>query len=304
MLKIALITNFNISEKANAAMRVADRLLAHECEILIAAFHKEKLVRTNRCREEFRFLPLESLYAEANILIVLGGDGSILEAARRAAQRGTPILGINLGRLGYMTELEMRNLDQLDALFEGNYGIENRSMLRVELLNAAGELRSFCYALNDAVISNGSVSRIIDLELCEGGTPVTTYRADGLIIATPTGSTAYSMSAGGAIVDPKVACFCVTPVCPHSFTARPLIFSDESVLEVRNICVREKMLYLTVDGRMNFELYRNQRVRILKSTLQTKLIRLHPSSFYGRLNQKLSTPSFDENYHAKKGDKK
>ena len=290
MLKIALITNFNITEKANAAAAVAERLAQHECEILIAAFHKEKILRMQKHRKEFRYLPMESLYAEANVLIVLGGDGSILEAARRASQRGTPILGINLGHLGYMAEMEMSELDLLDRLFDESYELEKRSMLRVELLNAAGELRSFCYALNDAVISNGSVSRIIDLVLSENGEEVTTYRADGLIVATPTGSTAYSMSAGGAIVDPQVPCFCVTPVCPHSFAARPLIFSDKSVLEIRNVCVREKMLYLTVDGRINFELYRNQSVRVTKSAMQTKLIRFKRCGFYQTLRQKMAEP--------------
>ena len=287
MLKIGLITNFNITEKANAAVQVANRLLREDAEILIAAFNREKLMRMHKSRNEFQYLPLESVYNESDILIVLGGDGTILEAARRAAQKGTPILGINLGRLGYMAELEISELDRLSALFSGDYEIEKRSMLRVELLSG-GELKSFCYALNDAVISNGSVSRMIDLELSEGGVPVTTYRADGLIIATPTGSTAYSMSAGGAIVDPRVPCFCATPICPHSFIARPIIFSDESVLEVRNVCVREKMLYLTVDGRMNFELYRNQVVRITKSNLQTGLIRLKACSFYRKLRQKMS----------------
>ncbi len=292
MLKIALITNFNIYEKANAAMRVADCLAHEDCEILIAAFNREKLQRMHRDREEFRYLPMEQVYAEADILIVLGGDGSILEAARRAAQRGTPILGINLGRLGYMAELEMGDLDLLSRLFSGDYTIEKRSMLRVELLSG-GELRSFCYALNDAVISNGSVSRIVDVELSEGGERVATYRADGLIIATPTGSTAYSMSAGGAIVDPRVECFCVTPICPHSFLSRPLIFSDTSTLEVRNICAREKMLYLTVDGRMNFELYRNQVVRITKSSMETGLIRLKACGFYKKLWQKMNNTQYD-----------
>ena len=288
MLKLALITNFNINEKANAAMKVAARLLDEDCEILIAAFNREKLETTGRSRPEFRYLPLEGVYAEADIIIVLGGDGSILEASRRAAQRGTPILGINLGRLGYMAELEMGEIDLLGKLFTGEYRIDARAMLRVELLNAGGDLKSFCYALNDAVISNGSVSRMIDLELSEGGNPVTTYRADGLIIATPTGSTAYSMSAGGAIVDPRVSCICATPICPHSFGARPLIFSDDTTLEVRNICVREKMLYLTVDGRMNFELYRNQRVRITKASMQTKLIRLKNYGFFGKLQKKMT----------------
>jgi NAD+ kinase len=186
-----------------------------------------------------------------------------------------------------MAELEPFELDLLGRLFTGEYTLEERSMLRVELL-AGGELRSFCYALNDAVISNGSVSRMIELELSEGGNPVTTYRADGLIIATPTGSTAYSMSAGGALVDPRVPCVCVTPICPHSFIARPMIFSDDAVLEVRNICAREKMLYLTVDGRMNFELYRNQVVRVTKANIKTKLIRLKSYGFYRKLRQKMN----------------
>ena len=292
MLKIALITNFNIPEKANAASVVAERLLRKECRILIAAFNKEKLMRAHKHRDEFVYMPLEAVYSEADIIIVLGGDGTILEVARRAANRGTPILGINLGRLGYMAELEMSGLDGLDALFEGNYTLDRRSMLRVELFSG-NDLKSFCYALNDAVISNGSVSRIVDLELLQGGQHVANYRADGLIIATPTGSTAYSMSAGGAVVDPAVPCFCVTPICPHSFGARPLIFSDSTVLEVRNTCAREKMLYLTVDGRMNFELYRNQTVRITKSDLKTNLIRLTPSSFYSNLRAKMRSTQMD-----------
>lgn len=286
MLRIALITNFNIAEKATAAMTVADRLLQEDCEILIAAFNRDKIIKMSKDRECFRYLPLEAVYSEADILIVLGGDGSILEASRRAVHRGTPILGINLGRLGYMAELEMSEIDQLSKLFQNEYYLEKRSMLRVELYSGS-DLKSFGYALNDAVISNGSVSRMIDLELLENGTSVTTYRADGLIIATPTGSTAYSMSAGGPIVEPSVPCVCVTPICPHSLTARPLIFSENSVLEIRNICVREKMLYLTVDGRMNFDLYRNQVVRVTKAKLSTNLIRLKPSAFYSKLRQKM-----------------
>ena len=301
MLKIALLTNFNIHEKANAAMRVAARLAGEECELLVAAFNREKIERMNRAPRTFRYLPLEQVYAEADILIVLGGDGTILEAARRSAQRGTPILGINLGRLGYMAELEMSELELLGRVVRGDYSLEKRSMLRVELL-AGGELRSFCYALNDAVISNGSVSRIIDVELSENGNRVATYRADGLIIATPTGSTAYSMSAGGAIVDPRVECFCVTPICPHSFSARPLIFSDGATLEVRNTCAREKMLYLTVDGRMNFELYRNQVVRITKSSMQTNLIRLKSCGFYQKLWQKMNGQTGDRKTTDGKGD--
>ncbi|MBE6629107.1 MAG: hypothetical protein E7629_09290, partial [Ruminococcaceae bacterium] len=131
MLKIALLTNFNILEKANAAMAVANRLLQEDCEILIAAYHHDKIIRMNRDRSEFRYLPMDSVYAEADILIVLGGDGTILESARRAAPKGTPILGVNLGRVGYMAELELDELDMLHRLFTGEYEIEKRAMLRV-----------------------------------------------------------------------------------------------------------------------------------------------------------------------------
>ncbi len=297
MKKIALITNFNIYEKAGAAMQVAQRLTPYPAEVMVASFNRDKVLRMNRGRMTFTFLPMDELYAQADLIIVLGGDGTILEAARRAAARQTPVLGINLGRVGYMAELEMSELDLLARLFDrttaeghipATYEIEKRSMLHVEVLRTDGEVRQTMYGLNDAVITNGSVARIVDMELSEGGTPVTTYRADGLIIATPTGSTAYSMSAGGPVADPRVRCFCVTPICPHSLGARPLIFPDSTTLEVRNICQREKMLYLTVDGRNNCELYRGETVRITRSPLETNLIRLKSCGFYNRLRLKMS----------------
>ena len=161
-------------------------------------------------------------------------------------------------------------------------------MLNIELLNNKGEVRKNEYALNDAVISNGSISRVVDLELYEGGVQIASYRSDGMIVATPTGSTAYSMSAGGSIVDPRVACFCVTPICPHSLAARPMIFPDTTVLEIKNICQREKMLYLTVDGRTNYEMYKGDVVRISKSPLQTNLVRLKNCGFYKKLRQKMT----------------
>jgi NAD+ kinase len=293
-MKIALITNYNIYEKAGAAMQVALCLSAYPCEVLVASFNRDKILRMNRGRMSFTFLPMDELYARADMVIVLGGDGTILEAARRAAQRRTPILGINLGRVGYMAELEMSELSMLSRLFPSGegaapaYDIERRSMLHVELLNTAGAVRSVMYGLNDAVINNGSVARIVDIELYENGVPVTSYRADGLIVATPTGSTAYSMSAGGPVADPRVQCFCVTPICPHALAVRPLIFPDSAVLEIRNVCQREKMLFLTVDGRTNCELYRGETVRITRSAMEPSLERLKDCSFYHRLRLKMT----------------
>lgn len=288
MKKIALITNFNIYEKVNAAIAVAQRLSEYGCKLLVSTNNKERMMRMNRSGVDFSYLPLDEVYANAEIAVVLGGDGTILEAARRAAPRATPILGINLGRVGYMAELELNELDMLPRLMSGDYTIDVRSMLQVEQYSVAGKLKSHTYALNDAVISNGSIARIVDLELSENGLPVTRYRADGLIIATPTGSTAYSLSAGGAIVDPRLGCFCVTPICPHSLGARPLLFPDNAVLQVKNTCQRERNLFLTVDGRTNYELFRNEAVRISRSDLVTNLIRMKNNGFYHILRMKMT----------------
>lgn len=286
--RVAVITNYNITEKAQAALTVADRFIRFGCEILIFASARERISRMRRMRQEFRFLAADEVYSSADILVVLGGDGSILEAARRAALTKTPILGVNLGRLGFMAELEMDELRLLPRLFEGNYTIDERSMLCVNMYDVRGERKLSSFALNDAVISNGSVARIVDLELLCGGESVTTYRADGLIIATPTGSTAYSMAAGGAITHPHLECFCVTPICPHSLTARPLVFPDTLELTVRNICEREKSLFLTIDGRTNYELFRGETVTITKSDKTTKLITLKERGFYNTLRQKMT----------------
>lgn len=285
---VAIITNYNIAEKALAAVTVADQFIKYGCGILMFTAARERLARLRKLRSEFVFDSPDQVHSKADILVVLGGDGSILEAARRAALTKTPILGINLGRLGFMAELEMDELKLLSRLFDGSYQIDERAMLGVEMIDNKGQRKLVSFALNDAVVSGGSVARIVDLELLEGGERVTTYRADGLIVATPTGSTAYSMSAGGAVCDPGLACFCVTPICPHSLTARPLIFPDSATLELKNICVREKNLFLTIDGRTNYELLRGETVRITKSDKVTRLITLRERSFYNVLRQKMT----------------
>ena len=288
MKKIALITNFNIPDKVNAAILVVEKLQKYGCEILTPAYNREKIARHRfaKGKLELNFVPQDTMYSEAELLIILGGDGTILEASRRAAMRKIPILGINLGHLGYMAELELDELDLLEGLFNGQYTEEKRSMISVEILDNE-KTRIASFALNEAVIRGGS-SRIVDLEMSEGGELITNYRADGLIIATPTGSTAYSMSAGGAIADPRISCLCVTPICSHSLSARPLVFPDSAVLEIKNTCQREKMLYVTVDGRINYELYRGNIVRITRSPMDTTLIRLKKYSFYHKLRAKMN----------------
>ena len=286
--KISLITNFNIHDKARCALEVAKKLKGLGCEVVTSYYNKERIERITTEDTGIIYVANDRIYRDVEAIVVLGGDGTILECARRAAPLGLPIIGINLGRLGYMAELEISEIDGLERVVSGDYALEERSMLSVEIVTGDGRVRSSNYALNDAVLSNGSISRIVDLELYEGGVLVSAYRSDGLIVATPTGSTAYSMSAGGAIVDPRLSCICVTPICPHSLSARPLIFPDNARISVKNVCQREKMLYLTVDGRANFELFKGESVQITRSPLTTRFIRLGSSSFYQTLRQKMN----------------
>lgn len=283
MKKIALVTNFNISDKLSAAMRVADMVSPYVEEIYVSLNFKERIMRSKNHRRSFVYRPADSLYTDAELVIVLGGDGAMLDAARRLAAKGTPILGINMGRVGYMAELEIDELELISRVFEGKYRIDERAMLETEVITSKGMRKLSEVALNEATITNGNAARIVDLQLSDGDELVYTYRADGLIISTPTGSTAYSLSAGGPIVDPKLACFCVTPICPHTFSARPLVFPDTADLRVKNICVREKVLKLTLDGRATYDLYYGDQVAIRRSPLTVKLVRLKEESFYSKI---------------------
>ncbi|CDE05280.1 probable inorganic polyphosphate/ATP-NAD kinase [Anaerotruncus sp. CAG:390] len=290
--KVALITNFNIREKADAARSVARAFAEHGASLML------DLSVRGRCGLEAvgivpKYVPAHSLYESSDLIAVVGGDGSVLEAARRSAARGIPVLGVNKGRLGYLCELECDELSLLDRLYDGNYTVEKHSMLNVEVLgkpDANGERRRIyiARALNDAVVSNGSVARIVDIELREGGKTIATYRADGLIAATPTGSTAYSLSAGGPVLDPRLGGICITPICAHSVSSKPIVFPDSARLEIVNICQREPALFLTVDGRVNIKLVRGDSVKITRSDKSAGIVRLKEDSFYGTFRRKMS----------------
>ncbi len=267
-------------------MRVADRLAQGVEEIMIPLSYKDRVLRNKSHRKEFTYQAPDVLYAEAELVVVLGGDGAMLDAARRTAPLGTPILGINMGRVGYMSELEMDELDLLERVFAGEYRLDERTLLQATVFGSGGQSKFSAYALNEASITHGSAARIVDLQLSDGEELVYTYRADGLLIATPTGSTAYSLSAGGPIVDPKLACFCVTPICPHSLSARPLVFPDTANLRIKNICNREKVLHLTIDGRSTFDLYYGDTVAITRSDLKVRLLRVKDESFYSKIRMK------------------
>ena len=286
MKKIGLITNYNIPEKLAAAQAVSDKIGERVEEIMIPVSYKDRIFRNRMHRSQFSYKTPDEIYSSAELVIVIGGDGSMLDAARRAAKNAIPVLGINMGRIGYMTEIEMDELYLLDRVFSGEYTVDERAMLTVRIVSDKGQVRFSSDALNEAVRANGSTARIIDIELSDGNELVTNYRADGLVVSTPTGSTAYSLSAGGPIVDPRLSCICVTPVCPHSLLARPMIFPDTAELRVKNICVREKMLHLTVDGKVTFEMYYGDTAVITRSETTARLLRVKNDGFCSRIRLK------------------
>lgn len=284
MKNITITTNYKIPEKSDVAKEAAARFLSLGANLILPSYARGTVEESERVR----FASPDRMYDNIDLVVVVGGDGTVLEAARRAAPRDIPIFGINKGRLGYMTSLEVSEMDLIEKVMSGEYYFDNRTMLDIELRHN-GKPLYVSRALNDAVISNGSIARIVDMQVKADGKSVGTYRADGLIISSPSGSTAYSLSAGGPIMAPNVPAICVTPICPHSFKDRPIVFSDNSVIEVKNICDREPYLYLTIDGRINIRIMRNQSVRVSKSEKVAKLLRVKEHSFYEDLCSKLGS---------------
>lgn len=274
-MRIALITNLQTGRVREAAQAVQHSLESLGAEVLIS-------------RDGGRFPPADADYliSHSDVVVALGGDGTIIHTAKRAAACNRAVLGVNCGHLGFMAGLEADEWERLSALIEKDYTVEERMLLRVQVFHEEQEIRSYL-ALNEAVVSRGSLSRMVELEICSGGEPVARYCADGVIIAAPTGSTAYSLSAGGPIVDPRVNCLLLTPVCPHSLYARPYIFSDSARLSVRPLSVGERETFLTVDGEEGAALLPGEEVRLSRAETVVRLIKIKSGDFYDILNQKL-----------------
>ncbi len=231
--------------------------------------------------------------ARCDLVVALGGDGTLLSVARKAAG-GPPILGVHLGRLGFLTDVARSDLyPALVEVLAGRYALEPRSLLEVEQTKASGERVGY-RALNDVVLAKSALSRMIELLLTVDGRLVARYRADGLVVSTPTGSTAYNLSAGGPILHPLLPVSVLTPICPHTLTLRPLVVPDSSVIEVgletreNSVESRADRVYLTVDGQEGGELGFGDRVRMTRCPQPAYLVRTSGrSSIFEGLRNKL-----------------
>lgn len=227
-----------------------------------------------------------SLAARCDLLVIFGGDGTTLGVARATVGHSTPILGINLGTLGFLTAASSNKLSAaLKHVWEGTCFVESRSLIQARSDSEQPHLNEV--ALNDFVISRGAVPRLIDLEVRVDGELLTECRSDGFIVSSPTGSTAYSLAAGGAVVSPKANVFALTPICPHTLSSRSVIVSLDSTVEIRLLSDRVETL-LAADGQLRAQLRGGQWVTFKRGAHQAHLVRLPGASFFGTLREKLN----------------
>ena len=242
------------------------------------------------------FPDIATVAKNSDLLVVFGGDGTMLGAARAVAGLRTPILGVNVGGLGFLTAVQSKKISQaLQKLWQGEFSIEERSL--IEASGDAGADRVHLAALNDFVISRGATSRLIELEVRIDGEILTTYRCDGLIVSSPTGSTAYSLAAGGAIVSPAADVLTITPICPHTLSNRSVIVRLDSKVGVRVISPKPEV-FLTADGQVQIPLFMGNVVSIARSERTVRLVRLPGSSFFTTLRQKLNWSGSNVSYGA------
>ena len=223
---------------------------------------------------------------KADLLIVLGGDGTLLATARALNRKPVPILAVNLGGLGFLTVITREELyPALESVLSGEFRVERRVQIEGSLIRADEAITSFL-ALNDVVLNKGAISRILDFELHVDGRFVSSYKSDGLIVSTPTGSTAYSLAAGGPITVPSVAAFIVTPICAHTLTHRPLVLPDTAGIEIA-VKTQREAAYLTVDGQVGIATHSDDRVRIKKADSYVELVQSPNKDYFRILQQKL-----------------
>lgn len=233
-----------------------------------------------------RGFPRQRVAEGSQLLLVLGGDGTLLAAARLAAPRGIPVLPVNMGSLGFLTNFTLQELQPaLEETIEGRFSLSERVMIDVELVRGGSVIENQ-RALNEVVVNKGALARMIELELTIDGDFVCRYRADGLIVATPTGSTAYSLSAGGPIVHPTVESFVITPICPHMLSDRPLVIRDSSLVEMQ-LSEDTESVFLTLDGQRGIPMQPKDKIHAKRAHQLLKLIQPSKKSYFEVLRNKL-----------------
>jgi NAD+ kinase len=276
---IGILTKPKFPEVKTTLQRVVSWLRERHIDVLLDTTSASLLAEKGGIQKT-------ELAGKADVLLVLGGDGTMLNAARLAGERGIPILGVNMGGLGFLTEVRLENLyPSLERVFANEFVLDERLMLKTHV-HRHGETVAQGVVLNDVVISKGTLARMIELSISIQGRFVTNLRGDGLIVSTPTGSTAYSLSAGGPIINPAVHSLILTPICPHTLTHRPLIVQGNVEIEV-TLTSKDDGAMATLDGQVGVSLTQGDTVALRISEHKTRLIRFPETNYYDVLREKL-----------------
>lgn len=276
MKAVAVIANMTKLDVAEVAGRICSWCKARQVEVWAQ--------RELQCG--CRKFSLEQSLPPVDLVLILGGDGTFLNVARHYVGTDIPFLGVNLGQLGFLTEVEVADLESaLEKLVAREFTIEKRAMLSVQVLRDDKVVED-TFALNEVTIAKGTLARIIHLDVSVDQVPIGSYYGDGLIVSTPTGSTGYSLSAGGPIVAPNVQLTIITPICPHTLNARPIVVARDALIDIDLTTCQQDMV-LSVDGQHSFFLECGDRIHVSNSPYETKLVRLRGKDFFDILREKL-----------------
>ncbi|HKJ04927.1 MAG TPA: NAD(+)/NADH kinase [Geopsychrobacteraceae bacterium] len=278
--KVGIYAKKNHPDAAQIASDIRDRLEAEEITVLLEASLAEQVGRAQGYAED-------EIPTQVDMVIVLGGDGTLISVARQIGNLPVPILGVNLGSLGFLTEVTRRELPaMLNLVIQGQFKVSDRMMLDA-VIYREGQILGEHTVLNDVVINKGALARIIDMKTSVDGSHLTTFKADGLIIATPTGSTGYNLAAGGPIIYPGINSLVMTPICPHMLTNRPIIVSDDARIQIE-VKFEDAVVFFTADGQVGQRLQPDDLIEVRKSQSRTLLVISPSKDYFEILRTKLS----------------
>ena len=281
MKKIGIIPNLLKDIQLELTQHVVSWLDAHGFSAYVAPHIGQKLHAI--CEE----IEEEELYTLCDAIIAIGGDGTILNVAQKACVEAIPIIGINLGRLGFLADIEPELVEErLEKLLKGEIQIEERMMLMVKVIEPTGDINRY-YALNDVSVTRGHCSRITEFEMCVNNAFLDIYPADGVLVATPTGSTGYNLSAGGPIVSPTAQTMLITPICPHTIYSRTMVLADTDTVQIKTHNMNASPLELAVDGQTKAYVTPRHQIEIEKAPYTTKLVKLSDLHFFEILRKKI-----------------
>lgn len=277
---VALLGRYNTPDNADSLVQLGRFLAQRGCTVLI-----ETETASNAAVSQFATAGYDEIGRRADLAVVLGGDGSMLSAARHLTGNGVPLVGVNQGRLGFMTDIALGSMiESMSQILDGRHSIEERTILRAEVMRA-GVSKLTTLALNDVVVNKGAIGRLIEFLVHIDGEFVYDLRSDGLIVATPTGSTAYSLSSNGPILQPAVPGFALVPICPHTLSNRPIIVSDRSIIEITLKRAIDARLHF--DGQPQCDLDEGDRVLIRRAEKTITFVHPPGYSYYAMLREKL-----------------